>query len=72
MDLIGRAKRYLSRVTGLEGATPSKGPNPTFAETRKKQGAGFGWGDIGIGGEEGKSSEPAHGNYDHNSPAKPL
>jgi hypothetical protein len=74
-DLITRARRYLrKKLESAAGVAPTQTPatgtqTPTAYQTRRKQGPGFWMGDIGEGE---RSSEPAHGQYEHNSPAKPL
>jgi len=63
---IGRGIDYLKSLIAPKEAAPQ-----TMASARAKQGPGFYQADIGLE-TGGKSNEPAHGKYKHNSPAKPL
>lgn len=63
---IGRGIDYLKGLIA-----PKEAPAQTMAGARAKQGPGFFQADIGLEAA-GKANEPAHGKYQHNSPAKPL
>jgi len=66
--IIERAKKFLGGVKKDVSGLATQNPQ-SLKKVRERQGAGMWQADIGEGE---RSSEPAHGQYEHNSPAKPL
>lgn len=66
--IIERAKKFIGQVKKDVSGIATENPQ-SLKKVRERQGAGMWQADIG---EDKRSNEPAHGSFEHNSPAKPL
>ena len=70
-NILQKARRFARQVKSDVSGLATQNPQ-SLKKVRERQGGGFFQADIGISGEDGKANQPAHGQYEHNSPAKPL